>query len=144
MARNQLGRVIEIGMSGTSRQRAEQFLRNSGQFKLGTLTTESSHSVTTNLSETAKCDIAAGLNQLLDVDADVLRKYREFVESGRASQIAGTLLRALREGGRIFFTGCGSTGRLSIQLVSIWRDFWQQQRQRSFTSHLPSEGEKVA
>jgi N-acetylmuramic acid 6-phosphate etherase len=36
----------------------------------------------------------------------------------------------MKQGGRIFFTGCGSTGRLSIQLVSIWRDFWQQQRAR--------------
>jgi N-acetylmuramic acid 6-phosphate etherase len=33
---------------------------------------------------------------------------------------------ALRNGGRIFFTGCGSTGRLSIQLISLWRDFWQR------------------
>ncbi|MEY2465962.1 MAG: hypothetical protein QOD03_483, partial [Verrucomicrobiota bacterium] len=32
----------------------------------------------------------------------------------------------------IFFTGCGSTGRLSIQLVSIWRDFWQTQLQSDF------------
>jgi N-acetylmuramic acid 6-phosphate etherase len=119
------------GMSDSSRKRAEEFLRISGQFKLGALTTESSHPVTANLSETTKRDIAAGLGQLLEVDADVLRKYREFVESGRASQIAGTLLHALKNGGRIFFTGCGSTGRLSIQLVSIWRDFWQQQRARS-------------
>jgi N-acetylmuramic acid 6-phosphate etherase len=34
-------------------------------------------------------------------------------------------LHALRNGGKIFFTGCGSTGRLSILLDSIWRDFWQ-------------------
>ena len=33
----------------------------------------------------------------------------------------------------MFFTGCGSTGRLSIQLVSIWRDFWQRQRARGLT-----------
>ncbi len=115
-------------MSDTSRKRAEEFLRISGQFKLGALTTESSHPVTANLSNTAKRDIAAGLRQLLDVDDDVLRKYREFVESGRAIQIADTVLAALKNGGRIFFTGCGSTGRLSIQLVSIWRDFWQRNK----------------
>jgi N-acetylmuramic acid 6-phosphate etherase len=33
----------------------------------------------------------------------------------------------LKNGGRIFFTGCGSTGRLSILLDSVWRDFWQRQ-----------------
>jgi N-acetylmuramic acid 6-phosphate etherase len=114
-------------MSENSQRRAEEFLKISGQFKLGALTTESSHPVTANLSEVAKDDIAAGLKLLFDVDDDVVRKYREFAESGRARHIADTVLAALRNGGRIFFTGCGSTGRLSIQLVSIWRDFWQRQ-----------------
>jgi len=114
-------------MSEYSQRRAEEFLKISGQFKLGTLTTESSHPATASLSEVAKRDIAAALKLLFDVDDDVIRKYREFVESGRAGQIADAVLAVLANGGRIFFTGCGSTGRLSIQLVSIWRDFWQRQ-----------------
>ncbi len=114
-------------MSEQSQQRAKEFLRISDQFKLGALTTESSHPVTANLSETARAEIAAGLRLLFDVDDDVVRKYREFTQSGRARQIADTVLAALRKGGKLFFTGCGSTGRLSIQLVSIWRDFWQRQ-----------------
>src|SRR5213078_1203742 len=61
-----------------------------------------------------------------------LRKYREFADSGRAQEIASSVLRAVENRGKIFFTGCGSTGRLSIQLVSIWRDFWQRQRVRGF------------
>jgi N-acetylmuramic acid 6-phosphate etherase len=113
-------------MSETSKKRAEEFLKIADQFKLGTLTTESSHPVTANLSETARKDIAAGLKLLFDVDDDVVRKYREFVESGRAAEIKNTVLSALNNGGKLFFTGCGSTGRLSIQLVSIWRDFWQR------------------
>ena len=117
-------------MSQTSDQRSTEFLKIADQFKLGALTTEMSHPVTPNLSEVAKQDIAAGLKLLLDVDDDVVRKYREFAESGRARQIADAVLAALRNGGNIYFTGCGSTGRLSIQLVSIWRDFWQQQNRR--------------
>ena len=69
-----------------------------------------------------------------EVDQDVVRKYREFAQSRRAFAIAGSLLKSLREGGRVFFTGCGSTGRLSIQLVSIWRDFWLQQAARGVPS----------
>ena len=117
-------------MSATSLKRSEDFLKISDQFKLGALTTESSHPVTANLSETARRDIAAALDLLFDVDADVVRKYAEFVQSGRARLIADTMLRAIRAGGKLFFTGCGSTGRLSIQLVSIWRDFWQRQQAR--------------
>lgn len=113
-------------------QRSDEFLKISGQFKLGALVTEASHPVTANLSAVAKVDIAAGLKLLFDVDADVLGKYREFVQSGRAEKIAATLLAALKNGGRIFFTGCGSTGRLSILLDSIWRDFWQQRKNSDF------------
>lgn len=113
-------------MSQTSDLRSADFLKIADQFKLGALTTESSHPITANLSEVAKQDIAAGLKLLFDVDDDVVRKYREFAASGCAGQIAATVVAALRNGGNLYFTGCGSTGRLSIQLASIWRDFWQR------------------
>ena len=118
-------------MSDASNKRAEEFLRISDQFQLGVLTTESSHPVTASLSETAGKDIAAALGLLFEVDLDVIRKYREFAESDHAQSIQAALLQSLKNGGKVFFTGCGSTGRLSIQLVSIWRDFWQRQRTRS-------------
>jgi N-acetylmuramic acid 6-phosphate etherase len=117
-------------MSEASDKRSLEFLKISGQFKLGALVTESSHPLTANLSEVAKKDIAKALDLLFQVDNDVIAKYREFAESGRAEQIKDSVLRALKNGGRIFFTGCGSTGRLSILLDSIWRDYWQKQRRR--------------
>jgi len=131
-------------MSQTSDQRSADFLKIADQFKLGTLVTESSHPVTANLSEVAKKDTAAGLKLLFDVDDDVVRKYREFAASGRARQIADSVLASLRNGGNLYFTGCGSTGRLSIQLVSIWRDFWQRRKPltRPSTTLCPSDGER--
>jgi N-acetylmuramic acid 6-phosphate etherase len=127
-------------MSQTSEKRSADFLAISDQFKLGALTTESSHPVTANLSETAKQDIGAALKQLFEVDKDVLNKIREFVQSGRAEQIQARVLESLKAGGKLFFTGCGSTGRLSIQVVSIWRDFWQRQKTRGLKC-LPSPEE---
>jgi N-acetylmuramic acid 6-phosphate etherase len=121
-------------MSENSQKRSEEFLAISNQFKLGALTTEASHQITAALSQTARQDIAAALGQFFDVDGDVVNKYREFVDSSRARVIADTLLDALKNGGKLFFTGCGSTGRLSIQLVSIWRDFWQRQSARGLES----------
>ena len=113
-------------MSASSKKRSEDFLKISGQFKLGALVTESPHPVTANLSEAARQDIATALKLLFDVDGDVVKKYRKFVESGRAGGIKEAVLHSLKNGGRIFFTGCGATGRLSILLDSVWRDFWQQ------------------
>jgi N-acetylmuramic acid 6-phosphate etherase len=112
-------------VSDSSRKRAEDFLKIAGQFRLGALVTESSHPVTANLSEVAKQDIVAALKLLFDVDDDVVKKFCEFAESGRAVGIKETVSLSLKNGGRIFFTGCGSTGRLSILLDSIWRAFWQ-------------------
>jgi N-acetylmuramic acid 6-phosphate etherase len=118
-------------MSESSKIRSNEFLKISAQFKLGSLVTESSHPVTASLSETAKNDISAALKLLFDVDDDVVRTYREFVASGRAAAIAGAVGQSLKNGGKIFFTGCGSTGRLSILLDSVWRDFWQNQPNKS-------------
>ncbi|MEY2428041.1 MAG: hypothetical protein QOJ40_926 [Verrucomicrobiota bacterium] len=126
-------------MSASSRKRSEEFLKISDQFQLGVLTTESSHPATTNLSETAKTDVSAALRQLFDVDEDVIRTFSEFVQSGRAQTIQQAVLRSLKSGGKLFFTGCGSTGRLSIQLVSIWRDFWQQQHARGLACSPSAE-----
>jgi N-acetylmuramic acid 6-phosphate etherase len=135
-------------MSLSSQKRSEDFLKISAQFKLGALVTESSHPVTANLSEVAKQDVAAALKLLFEADDDVIKKFREFAGSDRAGEIKETILRTLKNGGRIFFTGCGSTGRLSILLDSIWRDFWQQQREpknpltRPSDTLPPSRGER--
>ena len=125
-------------MSTTSLSRSDGFLSIAEQFKLGALVTESSHPVTADLSETARRDTAAALRLLFDVDDDVIRAYRGFAESGRAAGIAAAVLDRLHRGGRVFFTGCGSTGRLSIQLVSIWREFWQRQRARGLACSPPA------
>jgi len=114
-------------VSAYSKKRSDEFLKVAGQYKLGALVTESTHPVTANLSDAARQDTAAGLKLLFDVDGDVIRKFHEFVETSQMEKIADAILDAIRQGGRIFFTGCGATGRLSILLDSVWRDFWQQQ-----------------
>lgn len=119
-------------MSIVSETRSKEFLKISGQFKLGALVTESSHPVTANLSDEARRDIAAGLQRLFEADRDVITKFREFTHSGRAETIAASVRETVKNGGRIFFTGCGSTGRLSILLDSIWRDFWRQRGQADY------------
>ena len=115
-------------MSETSLKRSRDFLAVADQFKLGVLVTESSHPVTTELSQTAKRSISEALQLLFEVDTDVINKYREWSQSDSPRKVADTIRDAVKSGGKLFFTGCGSTGRLSIQLASIWRDFWQKRR----------------
>lgn len=113
-------------VSDNAAEKARQFLEIADQFRLGDLITEASHPRTRNLSETAKKEAAAGLEMLFDVDKDVVEKYREWAHSGEAGRIGRRVAEKLAAGGKIFFTGCGATGRLSIQLAAIWRDYWQK------------------
>lgn len=121
----------------TARERADQFLTIAPDFHLGALVTESSHPRTADLSDVACRSAEAGLVALFDVDRDVVDTYREWSQTWQPASMAGAALQTLREGGRIFFTGCGATGRLSIQLDSIWRGFWQGRRARGLATPAP-------
>jgi N-acetylmuramic acid 6-phosphate etherase len=125
----------------SARERAEQFLRIASDFHLGNLVTESSHPRTADLSEVARVSATAGLRELLDVDRDVVHRFGEWARSGQAERMARAALDALRAGRRLFFTGCGATGRLSIQLDSIWRAFWQDRRARGLQEPAPDQWE---
>jgi N-acetylmuramic acid 6-phosphate etherase len=125
----------------SARERAEEFLRDGGEFHLGTLVTEDSHPRTRELSDIAREDAAAGLGLLFDVDRDVVETYDRWSRSGQAEELRDLVLSALEGGGRLFFTGCGATGRLSIQLDSTWRHFWQERRGRGWSRPDPDAWE---
>jgi N-acetylmuramic acid 6-phosphate etherase len=110
------------------RERASAFLRDASQFRLGPLLTEAAHPRSAELSHVAGRDAAAGLAVLFDVDRDVVDAYDRWSRGGQPESLRDAALEALEGGGRLFFTGCGATGRLSIQLASTWRAFWQARR----------------
>ncbi len=117
----------------------ETFLRDAVQFRLGALLTEASHPRSKNLSDVAREDAAAGLAMLFDVDRDVVDTYDRWSRSGQPEALSGLVAETVRRGGRLFFTGCGATGRLSIQLASIWRSFWQGRRARGLRTPDPGD-----
>lgn len=123
------------------RERAEKFLAIASDFDLGDLVTELAHPRSLTLSQTARDSTAAGLAMLFDIDRDVLQKYDEWSRSGQPARLAAAVLDALGRGGRVFFTGCGATGRLSIQLDAAWRTFWRQRRSEGLHTPSPDEWE---
>jgi N-acetylmuramic acid 6-phosphate etherase len=108
-------------VSLSAKEQAERFLAESGQFRLGELTTEASHQVTRNLSEAASRSISEALRLLFDVDRDVIETYRRWIGTEAPKQIADNVSQALKQGHHVFFTGCGATGRLSILLETYFR-----------------------
>jgi N-acetylmuramic acid 6-phosphate etherase len=119
-----------MAIKSPAAERAESFLETSSQFRLGALVTEASHPRSTELSQVARARAADGLAILFDVDRDVVAAFAAWSRTEQPHRVAEAVLECLRRGGRIYFTGCGATGRLSIQLDAIWRAFWQQRRSR--------------
>ena len=106
--------------------RANQFLQEEAAFRLGCLLTEASHPKTRTLSQTLKRDVQKGVRLLQAVDRDIVPCLDTIFAQPGYAQLVTAIYGALNGHGRVFLTGCGATGRLSILLEAAWRRFWRQ------------------
>ena len=116
--------VMNTAMS-QARERAREFLERERAFRLGELLTESSHPKTRRLSQTIQTDIAAGVRLLQSVDDDIPAALGRIFAQDAFGRLVEAFREAMQTGHRIYFTGCGATGRLSILLEAAWRRFWR-------------------
>ncbi len=110
-------------------KRAEEFLNREQAFRLGELLTESSHPKTITLSQTAEDDLPAAIKLLQSVDDDIPPAMKKVLRQDSFQELTEAFSKALNANKRIFFTGCGATGRLSILLEAAWRRFWHKLNQ---------------
>ncbi|MBN1806135.1 MAG: hypothetical protein JW837_12875 [Sedimentisphaerales bacterium] len=110
-------------------KKAEEFLNHQQAFRLGQLLTESFHPKTLTLSQTAKDDLPAAIRLLQSVDDDIPPAMEKVLRQDSFLELIEAFLEAMNNQKRIFFTGCGSTGRLSILLEALWRRFWRSSKQ---------------
>jgi len=132
-------------MSIIAQKKAEHFLNNEKEFHLGALLTEQSHPKTKHLSQVAQKNTAAGVRMVQLVDQDILPSLERVFSQEVFTQLVETIASTVRKGGKIYFAGCGATGRLSILLEAIWRRFWQQLRidQLLLAEKLPNLEDRV-
>ncbi len=109
----------------TASERARDFVEGERAFRLGELLTESSHPKTRTLSQTIQGDLPAGIRMLQSVDADIPEALDGILAQETFPRLIDAFLEAMHNKQRIFFTGCGATGRLSILLEAAWRKFWR-------------------
>ena len=115
-------------MTSDAAENARDFLEREKAFRLGELLTESSHPKTRELSGTMQRDIKAGIRLLQSVDEDIPAALAGIFAQEAFAALVKALHEAMRAGRRIYFTGCGATGRLSILLEAAWRRFWRDMR----------------
>ncbi len=109
-------------MSEKSLQDAINFIENEKQFHLGFLPTEQSNPLTANLDKEFARSSVDGVANLQSVDRNVLAMAKRIFASEEFKKLADTGEKTIRNGGKIVFSGCGATGRLSILLECMWRD----------------------
>jgi N-acetylmuramic acid 6-phosphate etherase len=104
------------------------YVQNKTQFQLHNLLTEQRHPKTWNLSERLQKDVADGLKMLFSVDEDITARVEELASDDQALEPLVTALeQAVIGKKRIYFYGCGATGRLAKQMESsFWRPFWKK------------------
>ena len=107
-------------------EQAKYFLEHEKAFRLGELPTEAYHPKTVTLSQTCQQDMADGIRLLQSVDEDIAPAMESVFELSEYKKLIEELHRTMQNDRRFFFTGCGSTGRLSILLEAAWRQFWQE------------------
>ena len=77
------------------------------KFGLEATSTEKRHEITRNISQVMHDDVERGLDLLLQVDEKALEDLRAFIPTldTHAKKLAGRM----KEGGRVFFVGAGSS-----------------------------------
>ena len=109
-----------IVTTSSAEDKARRFLAQASQFQLGDLPTEARHPKTMQLSQLAAHDIAAAIRVMADVDRDAVAEVATHLPA--LEMMAADIRAVLAGGGRIFLCGCGATGRLSINLETLWRE----------------------
>ena len=114
-------------ISDSAHRRACDFIENEGQFHLGFLPTEQSNPITATLEEDFKRSTLAGVQCLQRADRQIPIALRHSFASRQFRSLVDDIVASVTsEKGRIVFSGCGATGRLSILLESMWRDFFHR------------------
>jgi N-acetylmuramic acid 6-phosphate etherase len=74
-------------------------------------------------------DLPAAIRMLQSVDDDIPTAMEKVLRQDAFARLVEVFDEAMSTGKKIFFTGCGATGRLSILLEAMWRRFWRQLQQ---------------
>ena len=126
--------------SDTVKAKARDFIDNEKQFHLGFLPTEQSNPITASLEEDFRRSTLAGVQCLQRGDRQIPITMRHVFAGEKFEKLVCSMVETLKAPkGRIIFSGCGATGRLSILLESMWRDFFHRR-----ASELTTEERKLA
>ena len=105
-----------------AQEEAKDFLENDKEYRMGYIEAEKPHPLTRKLSQTYAASVEDGVRLLLQVDHEMAQRASQTLAGESYKAFADTVRKTISEGGRVIFSGCGSSGRLSMRLEQSWRN----------------------
>ena len=114
--------VNEKELRQKAKKQANAFLENDSQYRMGYIAAEQPNPKTRNLSKVCGDDPAEGVKLLFSVDSEMAGRAEATLGGNEFKTFADTVRSTIENGGRVIFSGCGSTGRICMRLESSWRE----------------------
>ncbi len=105
-----------------AKEDARHFLENDGQYRMGYVDAERPHPLTRRLSQSYAASMEDGIRLIFSVDAQMAGRAAQTLQTEEYAAFADTIRATLKQGGKVIFSGCGSSGRLSMRLEQSWRN----------------------
>jgi N-acetylmuramic acid 6-phosphate etherase len=112
----------------------DEYLKVYPHFQLGNIQTEGFHPLTQNLSTLAQEDIDEAYDVLKEVDMRSLGALLR--EENKIYKLHLRVWSVLNAGNKVFLSGCGATGRLSIALECLFRQTFPAEFQDQIISFM--------
>lgn len=104
-----------------AQEEARSFLEHDQEYRMGYIEAEKPHPLTRRLSQTYAESVEEGVKLLLNVDLEMARRAALTLATPEYARFADQVRATLKGGGRVIWSGCGSSGRLSMRLEQSWR-----------------------
>ncbi|MBO5836751.1 MAG: hypothetical protein J6Q92_02535 [Oscillospiraceae bacterium] len=101
---------------------ARYFLEKDGQYRMGYVDAERPHPLTRRLSQTYAASMEDGIRLIFSVDEQMAGRAAQTLQTEEYARFADAIRTVLKQGGKVIFSGCGSSGRLSMRLEQSWRN----------------------
>ncbi len=132
--------VNEKNLRQIAKIKAEDFLKNDSQYRMGFIAAEQPNPITKKFSEICQKDTASGVKLLFSVDNDMAKRAEITLGGAEFKAFADAIRTTLKNGGKVIFSGCGSTGRICMRLESSWREAISKLSDEKYKKHAEQIG----
>lgn len=117
--------LTDMELAALRKQAAEEahrFVTQEQEYRMSYIEAEKPHPHTRKLSQTYAESIRDGAKMILEVDQQMAQRAVRVLNTPEYIAFADAIRKTVLNGGRVIFSGCGSSGRLSMGLEKAWRN----------------------